>query len=59
MIMLHVPHEINFYASAFGYDFHCRKKARKSKRLEKVFSAPIPEEVYDALEKELCTDASR
>ena len=37
----------------------CLKKARKSKRLEKVFSAPIPEEVYDALEKELCTDAGR
>ncbi len=31
----------------------CLKKARKTKRLEKVFSSPVPDEVYDALEKEL------
>ena len=35
----------------------CLKKAKKSRRLEKVFASQIPEEVYDALEKELCTDA--
>ena len=35
----------------------CLKKARKSRRLEKVFASQIPEEVYDALERELCTDA--
>ena len=34
-------------------DPECLKKARKSKRLERVFSSEIPEEVYDALEKEL------
>lgn len=34
----------------------CLKKARKSRRLEKVFASQIPEEVYDALERELCTD---
>ena len=33
------------------------KKAKKSRRLEKAFASQIPEEVYDALEKELCTDA--
>ena len=31
----------------------CLKKARKSRALERAFSAPIPEEVYDALEKEM------
>ena len=31
----------------------CLQKARKSKRLERVFASAIPEEVYDALEKEL------
>ena len=35
----------------------CLKKAKISRRLEKVFASQIPEEVYDALEKELCTDA--
>ena len=35
----------------------CLKKARKSRRLEKVFASQIPEEVYDALDRELCTDA--
>lgn len=35
----------------------CLKKSKKSRRLEKVFASQIPEEVYDALEKELCTDA--
>ena len=35
----------------------CLKKAKKSRRLEKVFASQIPEEVYDTLEKELCTDA--
>ena len=31
----------------------CLRKARKSRALERAFSAPIPEEVYDALEKEM------
>jgi len=31
----------------------CLKKARKSRRIEKSFAAKIPDEVYDALEKEL------
>lgn len=35
----------------------CLKKARKSKRIERVFASAIPEEVYDALEKELGPDA--
>lgn len=34
-------------------DLACLQKARKSKRLERVFASAIPEEVYDALEKEL------
>lgn len=35
----------------------CLQKARKTRRLERVFSSAIPEEVYDALEKELESDA--
>ena len=35
----------------------CLKKARKSKRLERVFASEIPDEVYSALEKELTPDA--
>ena len=38
-------------------DLECLKKARKTRRLERVFSLAIPEEVYDALEKELGSDA--
>ena len=34
-------------------DLACFQKARKSKRLERVFASAIPEEVYDALEREL------
>ena len=38
-------------------DPECLKKARKTRRIERVFSSAIPEEVYDALEKELEPDA--
>lgn len=31
----------------------CLKRARKSKALEHAFSAPIPDAVYDALEREM------
>ena len=31
----------------------CLKRARKSKALERAFSAPIPEPVYDALEAQM------
>jgi hypothetical protein len=31
----------------------CLKRVRKSKALERAFSLPIPEEVYEALTKEL------
>ncbi len=31
----------------------CLQKARKSKRLERAFSCLIPDDVYDAMEKEL------
>lgn len=34
-------------------DLACLQKARKTKRLERVFASAIPEEVYDTLEKEL------
>ncbi len=34
----------------------CLKKARKSKRIERVFETSIPEEIYDTLEKELTDD---
>lgn len=31
----------------------CLKKARKAKRIERVFKCPIPDEVYTALELEM------
>lgn len=31
----------------------CLKRIRKSRALERAFSLPIPEEVYNALEKEM------
>ena len=31
----------------------CLKKARRAKRLERALDCPIPEEVYDALEREM------
>ncbi|MBE6910479.1 MAG: YlxR family protein [Ruminococcaceae bacterium] len=34
-------------------DAACLKKARKSRALERAFSAAIPPEVYDALEEEM------
>ena len=34
-------------------DVACLKKARKSRALERAFEAPIPPEVYDAMEAEL------
>ena len=33
----------------------CLKKARKSRALERAFSAQIPPEVYDALEQEMAS----
>ena len=34
-------------------DGECLKKARKAKALERAFSAEIPDEVYEALAREL------
>lgn len=34
-------------------DEACLKKARKSKALERAFELQIPEQVYDALEREM------
>jgi len=34
-------------------DAECLKKARRSRALERAFSAQIPGEVYDALEQEM------
>jgi predicted RNA-binding protein YlxR (DUF448 family) len=34
----------------------CLQAARKTRRLEKAFSVPIPAEVYDRLEEELPPD---
>ena len=34
-------------------DPECLKRARKSRALERAFSAAIPPEVYDALEQEM------
>ena len=35
------------------HDVKCLKKARKSRRIDKNLECEIPEEVYDAMEKEL------
>ena len=35
----------------------CLQKARKARRLEKAFSCQIPEDVYDAMDKELVDSA--
>ena len=37
-------------------DAACLKKARKSRAFERAFSAPVPPEVYDAMEEELTRD---
>ena len=34
-------------------DGACLKKARKVKALERAFSAPMPDEVYEALEQQM------
>ena len=31
----------------------CLRKARKSRALERAFSAPLPDEVYEALEEQM------
>ncbi|MBQ7172917.1 MAG: YlxR family protein [Clostridia bacterium] len=35
------------------FDVQCLKKARKSKRLDRVLECEIPAEIYDAMEEEL------
>ena len=37
-------------------DVKCLKKARKSRRIEKDLECAIPDEVYDAMERELEND---
>jgi predicted RNA-binding protein YlxR (DUF448 family) len=37
-------------------DPECLKKARKAKSLERSLEVPIPEEVYDRLEKEMAAN---
>lgn len=39
-------------------DVECLKKARKARRLEKSFSAQIPNEVYDELERQIAEQVS-
>ncbi len=34
-------------------DVRCLKKARKSRRIDRSLDCTVPEEVYDAMEKEL------
>ena len=34
-------------------DIECLKKARKSKRIDRVFDCQVPDSVYDALEEQL------
>ncbi len=37
-------------------DIECLKKARKSKRIDRVFDCQVPDSVYDALEEQLTKD---
>lgn len=37
-------------------DINCLELARKGKKLERSFKCRVPEEIYDALEKELTSD---
>ena len=39
-------------------DPECLKKARKARRLEKAFSAKIPDEIYDEMERQMEAAAS-
>ena len=45
--------KLNGRGSYLCPDLECRKKARKAKSLERSLEVPIPEEVYDRLEKEM------
>ena len=36
----------------------CLRLARKAKRLERAFACAVPDEVYDAMEKELTADGA-
>jgi predicted RNA-binding protein YlxR (DUF448 family) len=38
------------------HNVECLKTARKAKRLEKAFECPIPDEVFEQMEKELAAD---
>jgi uncharacterized protein len=38
------------------HDLNCLVKARKAKRFERIFECPIPDDIYDAMEKELNSD---
>ena len=45
--------KLNGRGSYLCPDPECLKKARKAKSLERSLEVPIPEEVYDRLEKEM------
>ena len=45
--------KLNGRGSYLCPDSECLKKARKAKSLERSLEVPIPEEVYDRLEKEM------
>ena len=36
----------------------CLRAARKARRLERAFSCTIPDDIYDAMERELTSDAA-
>lgn len=40
------------------FDVACLKKARKTKRIDRVLECEIPSEVYDAMEEELANHES-
>ncbi len=52
-ILLDVTGKKNGRGAYICNSYECFQKARKSKALERSFKTAIPQEVYEALEKEL------
>ena len=53
MVCLDFSGKLGGRGSYLCHDPECLKKARKAQSLERSLEVPIPEEVYDRLEKEM------
>ncbi len=52
-VMLDFSGKVNGRGAYVCPDQECLKKARKSRALERCLEIPIPQEVYDRMEKEM------